>query len=391
MKRREFCRQLALVGGAAVLAPLIKGCTPFVEPTATRDGQLPATAVPTATRTPNPTQAPLPTGTTAVDPTQAPHQPTESLPTDTPQPSPTSEASMATIALVKTSDRALGVRRAIELFGLNPVRGNRVLLKPNYNSADAAPASTHPDILRSLVLELNEMGARSLTVGERSGMGDTRAVLTQTGVFSLGDELGFDTVVFDELEEAAWIVRQSGDFHWQSGFAVPRILLDSECVVQTCNLKTHRYGGHFTMSLKNSVGFAARSVRAGSYNYMEELHNSPYQRHMVAEINSAYTPALIVMDGVDAFVNGGPARGKMVSPSVVIAGSDPVAVDAVGVAILRLLGTTPQVSQGKIFEQEQIARAVELGLGIDAPERIRFVTGDPESEAYASLISQFLS
>ncbi len=390
MKRREFCRQFALVGGAIVLAPLINGCAPDVDPTATSNSQAPTTALPTVASTPYPTQQPQPTATTA-DPTQPLRQPAESFPNDSPQPAPTTEASVATIALVKTTDRALGVRRAIQLMGLNPVRGNRVLLKPNYNSAEAAPASTHPDILRSLVMEMNEMGARSITVGERSGMGDTRAVLTQAGVFNLADELGFDTVVFDELDEEAWIVQQSDEFHWESGFAVPRILLDSECVVQTCNLKTHRYGGHFTLSLKNSVGFVARSVSAGSHNYMEELHSSPYQRQLIAEINAAYTPALIVMDGVDAFVDGGPAAGKRVNPSVVIAGTDPVAMDAVGVAILRLFGTTPQVSRGKLFEQEQIARAVELGLGIDSPERIRIVTGDSESEAYANLISQFLS
>jgi uncharacterized protein (DUF362 family) len=112
---------------------------------------------------------------------------------------------------------------------------------------------------------------------------------------------------------------------------------------------------------------------------------------MIAEINTAYTPALIVMDGVEAFVDGGPAAGTKVSPGVVIAGTDRVAVDAVGVAILRLFGTTPQVSQGKVFEQEQIARAAELGLGIDLPERIQIMTGDSESEAYAGQISQYLS
>ena len=298
---------------------------------------------------------------------------------------------MARIALVKTTDRAKGVRQAIGILGLNSFRGDRILLKPNFNSAEAAPASTHPDILRSLVMELNEMGARSITIGERSGMGDTRAVLEQTGVYDLAGELGFDTVLFNELDEKEWVVQQSADFHWSSGFAVPRILLDSECVVQTCNLKTHSYGGHFTMSLKNSVGFVARSVSAGSHNYMGELHGSQYQRQMIAEINSAYTPSLIVMDGVDAFVDGGPAVGTKVSPSVVIAGTDPVAIDAVGVAILRLFGTTPQVSQGKVFEQAQIARAVELGLGVDSPDRIRLLTGDAESEAYANLISQYLS
>ena len=391
MKRREFCRQFALAGGAIVLAPLISGCAPDVDPTATGDGRMSATDPPQASNTPYPTQSPRSTATSAADPTQPPPQPAEGDPTASPHASPTDDPFAARIALVKTTDRAAGVRRAIELFGLNPVRGNRVLLKPNYNSAEAAPASTHPDILRSLVTEINDMGARSITVGERSGMGDTRTVLQQTGVFSLADELGFETLVFDELDEEGWVIQQSGDFHWSGGFAVPRALLDSECVVQTCNLKTHGYGGHFTLALKNSVGFVPRSVSTGSHNYMSELHGSTYQRHMIAEINTAYTSSLIVMDGVDAFLDGGPATGKLAHPSVVLAGNDPVAIDAVGVAILRLFGTTPQVSQGKVFEQEQIARAVELGLGVDSPERIRIVTGDAESEAFAGLIRRFLT
>jgi uncharacterized protein (DUF362 family) len=392
MKRREFCRQLGLAGGALVLAPLINACAPNAASTPTSDGRpLPTTVAPTATGRPFPTQIPEPTATTAADPTNTPHQSVESDPYETSHATATPDASLARVALVMTTDRASGTRRAIELLGLNPVRGNRVLLKPNYNSTDGAPASTHPDVLRTLLTEMNEMGAHSITLGERSGMGDTRAVLQQTGVFDLADEFGLDTVVFDELAEGDWVVRQSGDHHWSSGFAVPRALLDSECVVQTCNLKTHSYGGHFTMSLKNSVGFVAHSVSPGAYNYMSELHNSPYQRQMIAEVNTAYSPSLIVMDGVDAFVDGGPAVGKLVSPSVVIAGTDPVAVDAVGVAILRMFGTTPQVSQGRVFEQEQIARAVELGLGVESPDQIVLVTGDVKSEAYAGQIRPYLT
>ena len=293
--------------------------------------------------------------------------------------------------MVKTTDRAYGVRAALELLALNPARGSRVLLKPNYNSADPAPASTHPDTLRALIEELNNMGARAITLGERSGMGSTRQVLEQTGVFAQAAEYGFDTLVFDELEEDDWVIRHSADFHWQSGFPVPRALLDSDCVVQTCNLKTHRYGGHFTMSLKNTVGLVGKTLYPGGYNYMTELHNSPYQRQMIAETNTVYTPSLILLDGVDAFTSGGPAQGKQVSPSVIIAGSDPVAIDAVGVAILRLFGTTPQVHEGAVFEQEQIARAVELGLGIDSPEQIQFLTPDLQSAAYAAQIRQYLT
>ena len=45
---------------------------------------------------------------------------------------------------------------------------------------------------------------------------------------------------------------------------------------------------------------------------MGELHRSPHQRKMIAEINEPFRPALIVLDGIDAFVDGGPMTGKRV-------------------------------------------------------------------------------
>ena len=144
------------------------------------------------------------------------------------------------------------------------------------------------------------------------------------------------------------------------------------------------------MSLKNSVGMVAKYVPGDDVNYMRELHSSAHQRRMIAEINVAYSPALVVVDGVEAFVTGGPESGKRVWAEVVLAGTGRVAIDAVGVAILRHFGTTPEVSRGPIFDQEQIARAVELGLGVDAPENIQLLTDDPESQAYAEQIRQVL-
>ncbi len=112
---------------------------------------------------------------------------------------------------------------------------------------------------------------------------------------------------------------------------------------------------------------------------------------MIAEINRSYTPSLVVLDGVEAFTNGGPDRGNVVRPEVVLAGRDRVALDAVGVAILRLFGTTPQVSAGRVFEQAQIARAVELELGARRPEDVRIVTDDPASEAFAARIRPLIT
>ncbi len=94
------------------------------------------------------------------------------------------------VALVKTTNRADGTRKAMALLGINPARGNTVLLKPNFNSADPAPGSTHNDVLRALVTELQNMGAKSITVADRSGMGDTRKVMEQKGIFALGQRAG---------------------------------------------------------------------------------------------------------------------------------------------------------------------------------------------------------
>jgi uncharacterized protein (DUF362 family) len=111
---------------------------------------------------------------------------------------------------------------------------------------------------------------------------------------------------------------------------------------------------------------------------------------MVAEVNQAYQTSLVVLDGVTAFTESGPDKGPLVDTQVVLAGTDRIAIDAVGVALLRHHGTTPQVSRGKVFQQEQIARAVELGLGVQSPDQIEFVTGDAASAAYADEIRQVL-
>ncbi len=144
------------------------------------------------------------------------------------------------------------------------------------------------------------------------------------------------------------------------------------------------------MSLKNSVGLAAKYVPGNSYNFMRELHSSPNQRRMIAEINAAYHPDLIVLDGVEAFTNGGPEQGKLVQSNVILAGPDRVAIDAVGVALLRHFGTTPEVTQGAIFDQEQIARAVQLKIGVSSARQIELVTGDRGSAEFAKQIRAVL-
>ncbi len=168
-----------------------------------------------------------------------------------------------------------------------------------------------------------------------------------------------EVAVLDEEKE--WS-RAKGS-HWKNGFLFPAVFSNADAIVQTCCLKTHRYGGHFTMSLKNSVGMVAKYDPVDGYNYMSELHSSVYQRQMIAEINAAYEPEFVIMDGIKAFSKGGPDTGTLIEPGIMLASRDRVALDAAGVAVLRIYGTTKEVSKGSIFDQEQIKRAIELDIG----------------------------
>jgi uncharacterized protein (DUF362 family) len=291
------------------------------------------------------------------------------------------------VALVKTENRKEGVAKSIAALNTNPVKGKDVLIKPNFNTADATPGSTHNDTLSALVEKVWEMGAKSISLGERS-FPLTREVMETKGILPVLQKMDVRVINFDDLKEKDWVEFEPKKSHWVNGFRIARPILEAECLISTCCLKTHQFGGIFTMSLKLHVGVVPTS-RHG-YDYMRQLHSSPHQRKMIAEINEPFKPQIIVLDGVEAFVDGGPATGKLAKGEVFLASQDRVAMDTVGVAFLKLLGSNESIMKPKIFAQEQIARAVELGLGASSPTEIEVIPADDHSREYRDRVMEIL-
>ena len=296
-------------------------------------------------------------------------------------------STMSHVALAKTDNRKHGVRASLRALKINPVKGKDVLIKPNFNTADITPGSTHNDTLVALVEAIWEMGAKSISLGERS-YPLTREVMEEKGILPIMDKLNVKVINFDDLADKDWVLFKPKKSHWRNGFRIARPILDAECLVSTCCLKTHQFGGIFTMSLKLHVGVVPTS-RHG-YDYMRELHSSPHQRKLIAEINEPFKPALIILDGIDAFVDGGPMTGKHAKGEVFLASTDRVAIDATGVAILKSLGSNESIMKPKIFEQEQIARAVEIGLGASSPSEIEVIPADEKSQGYRDRVVEIL-
>ena len=291
------------------------------------------------------------------------------------------------VVLVKTDSRIEGVKKCLELVDVDPFKGKSVLIKPNLNTSDETPGSTHIDTLKTLLERARDGGARRLAIGDRSGPEPTLQVFEKKGLPALAASFGAKLLNFDELGETGYARFDPPSSHWKNGFLVARPVTETDSVISTCCLKTHGFGGVFSMSLKNSVGVVPRA----GHTFMKQLHGSPDQRRMIAEINTAYKPALIVLDGLVAFVDKGPMTGPRKDAGVFLAGTDRVAIDAIGLAILKDLGSNDAIMKTKIFDQEQISWAAMLELGAASPVEIEIVTADAASAAYADKIRPILA
>ena len=312
---------------------------------------------------------------------------------------------IAHVAIVKTTNREDGIARAAELLGKIDFSGKDVYLKGSYNSPDAFPATTHPYALGAMVRMLRGKGAGKVTFIERSGMGRTRDVLEKLNVLTALDKLNVPFRLLDELSADEWCYIAPGRSHWPKGIEFPKFLMDeNKCVVQLCNLKTHRFGGRFSASLKNSIGLIAKYAtapesgltekdangRSRGWNYMKDLHSSSRQGQMIAEANQTYTPELIVMDAIEVFISGGPEKGETAATGIIAASRDRVAIDAVGFAILQHAGAH-MTGAANIFGQPQIMRAVELNLGVRSPGKIRIVSDDTAGRLLAERLEDMLT
>lgn len=298
----------------------------------------------------------------------------------------------SSVAVVKSSDRARGVRAAIAQLEAPHLANRHIYLKASFNSPDPYPATTHPGMLNCVVEALRDAGCGPITLVERSGMGSAQQIWRELGIAEAARRLGIGLLSLDDLPDPDWRVERLEGSHWKRGVEVPRWLSTDACVVQICGAKTHRFGGIFSASLKNSLGLVAKYSHDGQrYNYMRELHASADQRFMIAEVNQVYTPALVIMDAIEIMISGGPEAGDLASPGIIAAAADRVAIDAVAVCLLRAHGAGDPIRTSEVFDHDQLKRAAELNLGAGSAGQVRLLGADPESRHATLQIQSILT
>lgn len=271
------------------------------------------------------------------------------------------------VLVSKVSDAANvkeNILKAVNLIGgFSKVieRGDEVLLKPNFNTADPPPASSDPEFVKAVIELLFEHGAGKVVVGESSMFSlHTRNVLKETGMISKAEEAGAELVFFDE---GKWVKVSTGGKYLKT-VSLPEIALNAAKLVYVCSMKAHKFA-KFTLSLKLAVGFMKPSERM--------LLHMRHLEEKIADLNLVVHPNLIIMDGRKCFINGGPACGELREPNVILASGDRVAIDVEALKIIQ--GYEGSSLNEDPWSYTQIRRAVELGLGVKNEQEYVVISG----------------
>lgn len=271
-----------------------------------------------------------------------------------------STPSIAHLSIVRKENIDEMVRRAIELVGglKNLSSGKNVLIKPNVNSNDPYPATTNPEVIRSIIKIVKEYKPKRIIVADCSNASYRPSIesMKNVGIYQAAIQEGAEVI---GLEDIGWEnVKPEKAINWPGGIEVTKVLKQIDYLISVPVIKTH-YIATYSMAIKNSVGLISDKSRSLLHSYGEPKFGS-----MLAEINLVHPPDFIILDGTKAFVTGGPFTGEVKQPNVIIATSDLIAADAIGLAILKYLGTTKNIEEKSVWEQHQIKRAIEIGLGI---------------------------
>jgi uncharacterized protein (DUF362 family) len=392
LSRRRFLQQ----AGTAAAGLLAAGCCPralieAVEPTAAVEptGMPSPTAVPT--RAPTVTPAAVPSSTQTGAPTGVP----TGVPTAVPE---SAIRSRVALTRVDSYDRAL-IRQQVEVLldgigGLGDVvrPGDRVAIKVNLTggSGFGSPKGvfptesyvTHPETVRALGELLWDAGAGEIYIVE--GLFDAKSY-SRWGYVDMADALGATLIDLNSpapYSDFALTPVGAGAFIYET-FDFNHILEEVDVFVSVTKIKCHWYAG-VTLSIKNLVGLVPMShyqlnardtFRSALHGPTDDVTRARLPR-VILDLFRARPIDLALLDGIKT-VEGGEGPWiecfNPVQPGVMLAGKEPLALDAVAAAVMGFDPTADYPDAPFLRGENHLNLAYGLGLGTNRLEEIGVV------------------
>jgi uncharacterized protein (DUF362 family) len=240
---------------------------------------------------------------------------------------------MTAVSKVKFVSYETSVAKALDLIGArhNLPQTGLIIIKPNLTNADPPPVTTNVKAAEALYKYCRTHTNADVAIGEGCGDGVTATAFKANGYCELAAKYGIMLIDFNE--EQTVLVKRDDAFQLRQ-FHMPRVVKDA-FVISLPVLKDHSLTTT-TVAMKNMFGIAPAPFYRGSWN-KSKLH-SPSAHKSVVDVCLYKKPDLCVVDA-SVVLTGTHLSGRHKNIGLILAGLDPVAVDAVG---SELLGHNPK-------------------------------------------------
>jgi uncharacterized protein (DUF362 family) len=236
----------------------------------------------------------------------------------------------------------------------------KVLLKPNLLAGDPpdAATTTHPAVVEAVLSRVCDLGARPL-IGDSAAFGRTERIAEAAGIGAVARRFGVPIVDF--RDRAVWVDHPGRTLR---RLRMARDVLEADALINLPKLKVHRQM-LLTAGVKNLYGCVPGKRKA--LQHVTHGDNRLRFARMVLDYVALIRPTLTLVDGIVAMERTGPRGGDPRSLGLLIAGTDPVAVDRVLCEVLGIppdsLAFLPAAREAGLWETE-LARIRVCGAPI---------------------------
>ena len=222
------------------------------------------------------------------------------------------------------------VRRMLQEHRLD-VRGRNVVLKPNLVEFEPESSiNTHPLLVHAACEAFRAMGAASVRIAEGPGhRRNTLDLAEAAGYFKTVPRFE-DTFVDLNLDDVTR-VHPARQFSRFGALYLPNTALGADLLVSMPKMKTHHWAGA-TLAMKNLFGV----VPGGIYGWPKNALHWAGIHESIADLHAAFPRRFAIVDGIVGMEGNGPIQGTPKPAGVLVAGPDPVAVDATCCRIMRI-------------------------------------------------------
>jgi uncharacterized protein (DUF362 family) len=250
-------------------------------------------------------------------------------------------------------------------------KGDTVLLKPNYNTADPFPGSSDPEFITTIIKMLYDAGAEKVILAERTAFLHSRKVLEQAGIVKAAEAAGAEVRVFGKdgwqalFDRKGWRRTKVIGGQYLRKVSLAKEALEIDKIIYAPLIKTH-HAADFTGAIKLSMGLVKPFFDQITFHAKRLCEK-------LAELGLVVRPDLIIMDARKVFITRGPAKGELREPNLILASGNQVAIDVEGVKILQSYPGNSLAGKSA-WDFVQIKHAVELGLGPQSEEGYEVIT-----------------